>query len=485
MITAEEMGIIDANTDALGVCRKQLMESSGNAIARVVRELVDQDTDIAVVCGRGNNGGDAMVAARFLQQYSVTVYLLGRAENITTSIARENWDALLAADFDTRELRDSSAVEFDSPDLIVDAMLGTGATGALRQPERSAAVAMNEMTVPTLSVDVPSGVDADIGPTDGLAVDANHVVTFHDTTPGLGMLDCEVTVANIGIPTAARRFVGNGDLLRVQRDVTSHKGVNGEVLVIGGGPYTGAPALTGQAALRAGADLVKVACPEGVAHDVQGFSENLIIEPLTGEQLKPEHIDHLLIKAKQQDTVVLGPGLGENNATLEAVRAFLTAYNGRAVIDADALQVVPNTDTDATLICTPHQGELQAMGGETSDNWEERATLVSGFAEHVGQTLLVKGVYDIITDGTQTRISRTGNAAMTVGGTGDVLAGVTAALATSLDPLPAASVAAYVSGRAGDLIVDGNIKGPRRGNGLLATDLVEAIPAAMELEEFK
>jgi NAD(P)H-hydrate epimerase len=485
MISAEEMGIIDANTDALGIPRKQLMESSGNAIARVGRELVEEGGDIAVVCGRGNNGGDAMVAARFLNQYDVTVYLLGRAENITTSIARENWEALLAAEYDTNEVRDSAAIEFDSPDLIVDGMLGTGGTGALRQPERSAAIAMNEMAAPTLSVDVPSGVDADIGPTDGVAVDADHVVTFHDTKPGVSMLDCKVTVANIGIPAAARRFVGNGDLLRVQRDTTSHKGGNGEVLIIGGGPYTGAPALTGQAALRTGADLVRIACPEGIAREVQGFSENLIVESLPGKQLQPEHVDQLLSMASEQDTVVLGPGLGESNLTLRAVQAFLGAYDGLVVVDADALQVVPDTDTDATVICTPHQGELQAMGGETSEKWNERADLITRFAKSLSQTVLVKGVYDIISDGEQTRISRTGNAAMTVGGTGDVLAGVTAALATSLDPLPAASVAAYVSGRAGDLVMDGSIRGPLRGNGLLATDLVEAIPAAMTPEEIR
>jgi NAD(P)H-hydrate epimerase len=181
----------------------------------------------------------------------------------------------------------------------------------------------------------------------------------------------------------------------------------------------------------------------------------------------------------------LGPGLGESNLTLRAVQAFLGAYDGLVVVDADALQVVPDTDTDATVICTPHQGELQAMGGETSEKWNERADLITRFAKSLSQTVLVKGVYDIISDGEQTRISRTGNAAMTVGGTGDVLAGVTAALATSLDPLPAASVAAYVSGRAGDLVMDGSIRGPLRGNGLLATDLVEAIPAAMTPEEIR
>ena len=485
MITAAEMGVVDANAAALGVPRKQLMESSGNAVARTVRETVDPGASVAVVCGRGNNGGDAMVAARFLEDYDVTVSLLGRAEAITTTISRENWDALVECEFDAHEVRDSAALDLGTPDLVVDAMLGTGVIGDLREPERSAALVVNDLDAPVLSVDVPSGVDADTGDAAGVAVEADHVVTFHDDKPGLAALDCAVTVADIGIPEAAERFVGNGDLTRIERDPTSHKGGNGEVLVVGGGPYTGAPALSAQAALRAGADLVRVACPEPVAREVQGYSENLILTPFAGDHLVPGHANRLLAWAEEHDTVVFGPGLGDHGETLGAVRAFLAEYGGTAVVDADALQVVPEVDTEATLVCTPHQGEIRKMGGETSDDWEERAEMVASFAGELGHTLLVKGVYDVVSDGERTRVTRTGNAAMTVGGTGDVLAGVTAALASVLDPHDAACVAAYANGRAGDLVVDGGAGDPPRGNGLLATDLVDAMPAALRPEGFE
>jgi NAD(P)H-hydrate epimerase len=341
---------------------------------------------------------------------------------------------------------------------------------------------VNKTDAPVLAVDVPSGVDADTGEAAGPAVVADHVVTFHDDKPGLSTLDCEVTVADIGIPEAAERFVGNGDLTRISRDPHSHKGVNGEVLVVGGGPYTGAPALSAQAALRTGADLVRVACPEGVAREVQGYSENLILRPFAGDHLVSGHVPRLLAEAEGHDTVVFGPGLGDHEETLSAVGTFLESYEGTAVVDADALQVVPEVDTDATLVCTPHQGELRKMGGETSEDWAERAELVESFAADLGHTLLVKGVYDVVSDGERTRVSRTGNAAMTVGGTGDVLAGVTAALASVLDSHDAACVAAYANGRAGDLVVAGEAGDPPRGNGLLATDLVEAMPAALDPE---
>ena len=473
MITADEMAVVDANAEALGVPRKQLMESSGNAVARVVREEVDPGASVAVVCGRGNNGGDAFVAARFLDDYEVTVHLLGRPETISTDIARENWDALERAAADARTVGDSRDLALGDPDLVVDAMLGTGITGDLREPEATAAAQVNEADAPVVAVDVPSGIDADTGEAASGAVDADRVVTFHDEKPGLGDLDAEVTVADIGIPDVAELFVERGDLLRLSRDPQSHKGDHGEVLVIGGGPYTGAPALAAHAALRAGADLVRVACPEGVERELQGYSENFIVRPFGGDHLAPGAVGSLLALAADHDVTVFGPGLGSHDETLDAVATFLSGYEGTAVIDADALQVVPDIETDADLICTPHQGELRKMGGETSDDWHERADLVESFAADLGQTLLVKGAYDVVSDGERTRVSRTGNPGMTVGGTGDVLAGVAGALACSLIPRDAAAVAAYANGRAGDIVVKD------RGYGLVATDLPDRIPEAL------
>ena len=464
---------MDANAEALGVPRKQLMESSGNAVARVVREVADPGASVALVCGRGNNGGDAFVAARFLGGYDVTVHLLGRRETITTDIARENWDALRSADIDARRVGDARAFDLGDPDVIVDAMLGTGVTGALREPEATAAGAIDAADATVVAVDVPSGIDADTGESEGPAVEADRVVTFHDDKPGLGSVDAEVTVADIGIPGAAERVVERGDLLRLSRDPTAHKGEFGRVLVVGGGPYTGAPALAARAALRAGADLAYVACPETIAGEVQGYSEDLIVRPQPGDRIAPSNVPDVLDTASGMDAVVFGPGLGDADVSLEAAAAFLEGFDGTAVVDADALGVVPEIDTEATLVCTPHQGELEAMGGPSAADPDERAPLVAEFASDLGVTLLVKGAVDVVSDGDRTRINRTGNPGMTVGGTGDVLAGVTGAMACALDPIHAAGLGAYANGRAGDLVVG------ERGYGLVATDLPEAVPAAL------
>ncbi|WP_435318570.1 NAD(P)H-hydrate dehydratase [Haloarchaeobius sp. TZWSO28] len=474
MITSDRMAQVDRNAEALGVPRKQLMESSGNAVARVVREHAEPGDEVVIVAGRGNNGGDAFVAARFLDEFAVETLLLGRAETITTDIARENWDALQQGAYETREVRDSADFSLPDCDLVVDAMLGTGVTGALREPEATAAEAINQSSAYVVSVDVPSGVDADTGESYGTAVKADHVVTFHDDKPGLEAVDAPIiTVADIGIPAAAELFVEAGDLLALSRDPHAHKGDFGEVLVVGGGPYTGAPALAGQAAMRAGADLVHIACPETVARDVQGFEEGLIVHELSGGLLQPKHVDELLDRALDANCVILGPGLGRASGTLDAVREFLEAYDGRAVVDADALRAVPDTETDADLLCTPHQGELVAMGGETAEEWQERTALVESFAADLGHTLLVKGAYDVISDGETTRVNRTGNPGMTVGGTGDVLAGICGALASTHDPVEAGGIAAYVNGTAGDSVVD------EQGYGMFASDLLPEIPHAM------
>ena len=468
MITAERMAAVDENAAALGVPRKQLMESSGNAIARTVRETVDSGTEVLIVAGRGNNGGDAFVAARFLDDYDVRVCLLGRIESISTDIARENWDALEGASYDVSEVRDSQNLAVGDPDLIVDAMLGTGVTGSLREPEATAARLIDDADASVLAVDVPSGVDADTGERSEGAIDADRIVTFHDAKPGLAELEAEVTVADIGIPAAAERFVGPGDLRRIGSDASSE----GRVLVVGGGPYTGAPALVAQAALRAGAELAFLSVPERVFEPIAGYAEDLIVQPYDAPQLGPEQAEDLVETAtRYDDIVVLGPGLGSAAEIEEAVENFLREFEGCAVVDADALSIVPEVDTDATLVCTPNRKELAGMGGPDVEDLAAHAEDVTAFAADLGHVVLAKGTNDVITDGETTRVSRAGTPGMAVGGTGDVLAGITAALLACDDPLPAATATPYINGRTAESVA--------KGGGLLASDLLEELPRVL------
>jgi NAD(P)H-hydrate epimerase len=473
MISADEMAVVDENAAALGVPRKQLMESSGNAVASVVREVADPGASVAIVAGRGNNGGDGLVAARFLGDYDVTVHLLGRAATISTDIARENWEALVDCGVDAREVRDSRSLDLGDPAVVVDAMLGTGVTGDPREPERSAVEAVGASDATVVAVDVPTGVDADTGERATPSIEADRVVTFHDAKPGLADHD-RVTVADIGIPAAAEELVERGDLLRV-RGGGGTKGDNGRVFVVGGGPYTGAPALAGQGALRAGADLSFVAVPESVATPVQSYAEDLIVQPYEGERLGPDHVADLVDTAHDHDdVVVLGPGLGSADETVEATAEFLRRFEGRAVVDADALPVVPEVDTDADLVLTPNAHEFGELGGEAVDDPEGHPDAVESLAADLGHVVLAKGATDVVSDGERTRRCRAGTPGMTVGGTGDTLAGVAAALLATLDPFEAACVAPYANGRAAELVAE-----DAPGAGLLASDLLDALPRAI------
>lgn len=477
MLTADRMAQVDRNAAALGVPRGKLMESSGNALAQVIRGRTEPGASVTLVCGRGNNGGDGFAAARFLPAREPHVVLAGRPATVRTEIARDNWDTLVAADVPHTVCRDTaglSADRFAEADLLVDALLGTGVSGSLREPERTLVGRLNDADTPVVSCDVPSGLDADTGePTGQRAVDAEAVVTFHDETPGLAEVG-ELYVADIGIPAAAERFVGPGDLRPLSRAATAHKGAHGEVLVIGGGPYTGAPALAGQAAARAGADLVRLAVPSSVAREVQAFDEGLILRPFDGDRLTPADVESLSQLAADHDAVVVGPGLGDTPATTEAVRSLVAALDGPVVVDADAIAALPD-DADAQLLATPHAGEFERLTGRAVDgDTTTRADAVraAAAASPLDLTLLLTGPQDTISDGQECRIARTGSPAMTVGGTGDVLAGVAGALSARLDPLAAGGVAAYATGLAGERAATGH-------NGLVAGELLAELPAAL------
>lgn len=474
MLSSRRMAAIDRNTAALGVPLRALMESSGNAVARRVRELTTPGDSVELVCGRGNNGGDALVAARFLKNRNPTVHLLGRPESITTDIARANWDALAATDVATRVVTDSQQFTLDDPALVVDAMLGTGITGSLREPEASAAHVLNDAVAPVLAVDVPSGVNADSGADPNVAVEAEHVVTFHDLKPGLADHP-EVAVADIGIPDAAETLVGPGDIEMLGAS-GERKGDNGRVFVIGGGPYTGAPALAAGASLSAGADLAFVACPESVSDPIAGYSEDLIVQPYgdgSTDHLTPDHGTELLETAERHDDiVVLGPGLGRHPETEEAVQSFLRDFSGTAVVDADALGLVPEVETAATLVLTPNRSELAELGGPDTGDLPAHTEEIRSLAAELGHVILAKGKQDLITDGERVRRCTAGTPGMTVGGTGDTLAGIVAALLARTDPLEAACAGSYVNGRAAELL--------NRGAGLRATELQETIPDALQ-----
>jgi NAD(P)H-hydrate epimerase len=448
IISPARMRAVDKNAIALGVTELQLMESAGRVLADMVRTA--SPARVLVLCGRGNNGGDGMVAARHLQHGVDTdvCYLdLGKR----SAACEHQLSALKRCrvglyPFTCRDDLEALQSLFEKADLIIDALLGIGASGELTEPLKTCVNLANASQAKIIAVDVP---------TPGMRVD--RICAFHRAK-------CEgSTVVDIGIPVEAECSVGPGDLTLLRsRHRKVHKGFGGEVLVIGGGPYQGAPYLAGLGALRAGADIVRIASP--VFEPVP----DLIYERLEGKKIGAEHTERLIALAERADVVVCGNGLGtESHAVITAI----APHCKRAVFDADALRL-PLPAAQEEMIYTPHAGEFARITGTTlPEDTIGRAHAARGAG--ISGTLLLKGHIDVITDGTRVRFNRTGDPAMTVGGTGDVLAGISGALLCHLPAFDAACIAAYVNGRAGEHVAT------ERGGGMLASDLVDRIPAEL------
>jgi len=482
-ITSSRMAAIDANCEYLGIKRLQLMENAGAAVARAVKERINTGK-VVIIAGKGNNGGDAFVAARHLSGYDVRVILLGQKEEIKTPEALHNWNALENTSISLTQVVDSKALDgklIENADIVIDGILGIGVRGKIRELESMAIDLINTSGAFVISVDVPSGLDPDGGKFEK-SVKSGLTLTFHKMKVGLMAFDKkenagEIRVVDIGIPHDAEFYVGPGDIQPfLKRPTTSHKGDAGRVLVIGGGPYSGAPALAALGALRAGADIVTVAAPRNVSDIIASFSPNIIVRALTGDILSEEDIPVISQLISRHDVVVMGMGLGTADETLNTIEKIVPLCK-KAVLDADALssQLLPLLNRQ--IIITPHGGEMKRLSGlDVPHDLKERVKLIKDFAYDNEATILLKGALDIISDGLDVRVNRTGNAGMTVGGTGDVLAGLTGALFARSDfPFEAATSSAFINGAAGDLAFK------EFGYGLLATDVIDYIPMVMKL----
>jgi len=469
MIEREEVRVLDINSEFLGVPTEVLMENAGWALANEITSRFGSGLRIAILCGKGNNGGDGFVAARALTKSNrVRVFLALPPSEISTPEARVNFEKV-------EELHKVYAGEdLAGYDVLVDALLGVGSRGEPRGAYANIVRTINASGRPVVSADVPSGLGS------ALAVRPILTVTFHDRKAGMDESGCgEIVVADVGIPGDAERYVGPGDLVHYPVPLSdAHKGQNGRLLVIGGGPYTGAPALSGMAAYRIGTDLVFVACPDIVGGIVASYSPNLIVEGLDGARLGPGHAEHLKKLTERVDAVLLGPGLGDEPSTMEAIRTFVSACERPMVLDADALKAVSGhlgVLKGRTGVLTPHHRELELLVGRSiSPDMDSRVNSAKQLAAETGWTVLLKGRVDIITDGRMVKMNRTGNPGMSVGGTGDVLAGITAGLLSKkVAPFNASRISAFINGSAGDLAFEKN------SYGLVATDLLERIPQAL------
>ena len=469
-IPPEEVKVLDVNASYLGVRTIVLMENAGAAVAKHVISAHKPESKVAVICGKGNNGGDGFVCARYISsRMSAHVFLAEPEHEITSDIARLNLDRV------RDRIRPLPSFDPKQYDLLVDALLGVGLQGRPREPYSGLIKRINESKKNVVSIDVPSGWPSD------LHVRPDVTVTLHAPKIGMDQKNSgRIVVEGIGIPEDAETYCGPGDfVLLPRRRKDAHKGDAGRVLVIGGGPYTGAPAFAGMAAMRSGVDLTFVATPEPAALPVSIYSPNLIVKPLKGDILSGNHVEELLESSDGCDVVAIGPGLGNADETLRAVQEIIKGCRKPLAIDADAIAACgtnPRILRGKSGVITPHAGEFKKLTGKTlpPNDLDKRAAMVKGAASRMKMTILLKGPIDVISDGRYVKLNRIHNEAMTVGGTGDVLMGLVAGLmAQKAAPFAAARMAAFTNGLAGNLAFE------EKSFGLLSTDMIEKIPLVL------
>ena len=502
MIQAKEVHVSDINSEYYGTPAKDLMENAGKGVANfLTKKIKPKEKNVLVICGKGNNGGDGLVASRYLsKKYNVSVLLLGHQKEIHSKIATDNYKKLKKTNAKIFDISHLDQIDdlIDTNQVIIDSMLGIGITGDLREPYKRIVKKINEQKNKMIvSVDIPTGIGTK------LSIKPQYTITFHDIKEGMNEKNCgEIKIVDIKIPEKAIKYVGPGELkiFYPKPKKESHKGENGRLLIIGGGPYYGAPALSAFAALRTGADLIYVLTPKKVTRAITSysplllkpqrlakkmakFSPNLIVKELSDEEvLIPEDLEIAEKYVKKIDTLLIGPGLGNHEKTLEAVEQiikFFVKSKKSIVIDADAIKVIgknPSIIKNSKTVATPHTGEFKELTGiKLPDDIAERAKKTNSWAKKLGITILLKGPVDVISNGKMVKLNDVHNQAMTVGGTGDVLAGITGSLVSKgVEPFNAARIAAFLNGSAG------NIAFEKKSYGLISTDVIEEIPSVLK-----
>jgi NAD(P)H-hydrate epimerase len=479
-----------------GVPSLELMEAAGRALADAVTALAPEGP-VVLVCGKGNNGGDGLAAARHLQAAgfdSRALLLAPRGE--LTGDAAANLERF-------PEAREAVAAELDGllegAGAVVDAVLGTGSSGPPRGPAAAAVEAMNRCPAPVVACDVASGVDASTGEVEGPAVRADMTVTFHAAKPGHLVAPGkehtgELAVVPIGIPgdaTVAPRagVISTGVLaLAARRGPASTKFTSGQAVVAGGSRgLTGAVCLAAEAAIRTGAGYATVAVPA----DLEPIFEVKLTEvmsvgcPGPEGRLGMESRDSVLDVCARASAALLGPGLGKDESSFDLARAVAREVETPLVLDADGLNAHSErlgelAGRAAPTVLTPHAGELgRLLGRESAEIGRRRLAAAEEAARACGGIVVLKGDDTIVTDGRRTAVNALSAPALATAGTGDVLAGaITALLARGLEPFAAACAAVLAHARAGRLAAEAC----GAAESVIAGDVIAALPAALRAD---
>jgi ADP-dependent NAD(P)H-hydrate dehydratase / NAD(P)H-hydrate epimerase len=488
ILTAAQMREADRYTiEEIGIPSLVLMENAGRQVVAALEAAYEPQLEgrIAVLCGRGNNGGDGFVVARTLLQRGVdcAVFVIGAVADVRGD-ARTNLDILGRLGVTVVEINDEQTWELHFSEisqctLIVDAIFGTGLKSPLQGMLETVVADVNAAGIPIVSIDLPSGLSADTAHLLGDCIDASMTVTLAAPKLSLVLPPAEahagdVVIADIGIPgEVIDELEGHQIDLLTREDVRSliepraadsHKGDFGRVLLVAGSRgKTGAAHLAGLGALRAGAGLVTIATPASCLSIVASMAPEYMTEPLEELDGQVTAADAERVAALTADVIACGPGLGRGPGVASFVRALLDKAEAPLVLDADALTVLADDPgrihgrEERSIVITPHPGEMARLVGLTTEEVQaNRLDVASDFATTHHVYVVLKGHRTIVaTPEGRVFINPTGNAGMATGGTGDVLTGMIAAfLAQLLDAEAACRLGVFLHGMAGDLAAE-------------------------------
>jgi len=485
VLNTAQMREADRRTiDEIGIPSLVLMENAGRqAVAAMEAMYTDLlERRIAVLCGRGNNGGDGCVVARTLVQRGadVAVFLLGRVADVRGD-ARTNLEILGRLGVTVVEVADSQAWELHFSEvsdctLVIDAVFGTGLNAPISGFIESVVADVNASGIPIVSIDVPSGLSADSPDPIGPSMHASLTVTLAAPKLPLVLPPAEVhagniVIADIGVPAAVIDAVDGPRIelltrsamrdLVAPRAPDAHKGDYGHVLIVAGSRgKTGAAHLAAVGALRSGAGLVTIAAPAGCQGTLAAMGPEYMTEALPEDPdgLRPDGVERVLDIAR--DVIAIGPGLGQTDRARQFVQQLVDRASMPLVVDADGLNAFAADPDRLTgrdgrdVIITPHPGEMARLVGMSSDEVQaNRLDIARNFAVAHHVYVVLKGHRTLVaTPDERVFINPTGNPGMATGGTGDVLTGMIAAwLAQLMDAEAACTLAVYLHGMAGDL----------------------------------
>lgn len=468
VLTPIEMRATDKNTEYNHVPTIVLMENAGSKISDYIISNYPEKKKVSIYSGTGGNGGDGFVIARHLLNhgYKVRLFLLSKPENIKNKDSKLNFESIRIIDqtdknLNLRIITDSSQVTPDNSDIIVDAILGTGVNGKLREPVSSVIDTINYSPAIVVSVDVPSGMDPENGLVQDKCVVAHDTLTLHKMKKGLVNAQQsyvgKVSVLDIGIPKVSEEYVGQGDLLKIKiPEKDSHKGQNGSVLIVGSNPdYVGAVVFAAEAALSQGIDLVFIMAPESSANIIKQYNPEFIVRSVPGNVLSMDAYDAFLDLESKVDAILIGSGSGLMEETSDLFNEIISTTKKQVVIDADALKLVSKDMLTDNIVVTPHAYEFkQLFGGDVPEKLEDKVELLMDLSKEYDCNILLKGVIDVITCPDDYKLNRTGNQGMTIGGTGDLLAGLIVALATKNTLFEAAYLSSFILGKAADKVLE-------------------------------